>query len=285
MWTQATRFFDVVIRSAVIAITLWGALGSFDTYAADAKTKEKPVNAVVQHPWVVPSPHSKEEAYFTNLDDGANIETPFRLTFGLSGGWGLAPVSSAVSGKSGHHHLLVNRDLPLDFKKALPFNNQYIHFGNGQMETMLNLAPGPYTLRLLLADNGHIPRFVYSKPIQINVTKMNKVLGSAEKPKPSISFLNETPNAVVKRPFKLQFHASGLNVAHLEQHAKGTGHFRLSVTSSKDNKTEVLSFSNGQTEVWLAPPAGAYRMKLEFMDNLQPHKSLVEAVNLPMQVE
>ena len=44
-----------------------------------------------------------------------------------------------MGGKSGHHHLLVNRDLPLDFKAALPFNEQYIHFGKGQMETVLTL--------------------------------------------------------------------------------------------------------------------------------------------------
>ena len=63
------------------------------------------------------------------------------VRFGLCGAWGLAPISKVVGGKSGHHHLLINRDLPLDFKQALPFNEQYMHFGKGQMETILNLPP------------------------------------------------------------------------------------------------------------------------------------------------
>jgi hypothetical protein len=74
-------------------------------------------------------------------------------------------------GRAGHHHLLVNQPLPLDFKKPLPFTDQYIHFGKGQMETVLNLAPGTYTLNLLLADQGHIPYFVYSKPLKVTVTR------------------------------------------------------------------------------------------------------------------
>ena len=112
------------------------------------------------HPWQVPGPRLSAEAYFTNLKDGDRIETPYLVKFGLSGGWGLAPIAQAGQGKSGHHHLLVNRDLPLNFKEALPFNDQYIHFGKGQMETVLTLPPGEYTLRMLLADQQHLPHFV-----------------------------------------------------------------------------------------------------------------------------
>ena len=126
------------------------------------------------HPWQAPARQGTADAYFLNLEEGAKIETPFRLDFGLAGAWGLAPITSPSAGKSGHHHLLVNRDLPLDFKKALPFNDQYIHFGKGQMETVLTLEPGTYTLRLLLADDKHVPHFVFSKPVKITVTRKNK---------------------------------------------------------------------------------------------------------------
>ena len=76
------------------------------------------------HPWQTPACQDTADAYFLNLEDGAKIETPFKLDFGLAGAWGLAPITSPSAGKSGHHHLFVNRDLPLDFKKALPFNDQ-----------------------------------------------------------------------------------------------------------------------------------------------------------------
>jgi Domain of unknown function (DUF4399) len=55
---------------------------------------------------------------------------------------------------AGHHHLLVDRDLPLNFDKPLPFNAQYVHFGKGQMETVLDFKPGTYKLRLLPPTAG-----------------------------------------------------------------------------------------------------------------------------------
>lgn len=237
------------------------------------------------HPWMTPSPNTTSEAYFTNLVDGAKIETPFRMTFGLGGGWGLAPITSSAIGKSGHHHLLVNRDLPLDFGKALPFSDQYIHFGKGQMETVLTLEPGSYTLRLLLADDKHIPRFVYSKPLKVIVTRKNKDIDPKSLVATGISLLNTVPDAKLKSPFRVQFHASGLNVGHLTQKEKGTGHFRLTLTSPRAGKSEVLDFVNGQTEAWLAPPLGAYGMKLDFVDNDMPSKTLTTSVSVPIRVE
>jgi len=36
------------------------------------------------HPWVVPPPSRQPEAYFTNLKNGAVVESPFVVKFGLS---------------------------------------------------------------------------------------------------------------------------------------------------------------------------------------------------------
>ncbi len=244
-----------------------------------------PESTVALHPWVALSPNTTSDAYFTNLLDGAKIETPFRMTFGLAGGWGLAPIAAPANGKSGHHHLLVNRDLPLDFSKALPFNDQYIHFGKGQMETVLTLEPGSYTLRLLLANDKHIPRFVYSKPLKVIVTRKNKDIDPKSLIAKGVSQLNVVPDAKLKPPFRVQFHASGLNVAQLNQKEKDTGHFRLTLTSPRGGKPEVLDFVNGQTEAWLAPPPGAYSMKLDFMDNNIPGKTMTVSASMPIRVE
>lgn len=228
----------------------------------------------VPHPWVAVMPRLAAEAYFANLVDGDKIEMPFLVKFGLSGGWGLAPIASPVSGKSGHHHLLVNRDLPLDFKQALPFSDQYIHFGKGQMETVLNLAPGIYKLRMLLADDKHLPHFVYSKPLSITVIKTNAI-DSKSLVKKGISLgVAETG---LSRPFRVQFHASGLNVAHQVQREKDTGYFRLMVLPSAGGKSAELDFVNGQTEVWLEPPAGEYTLKLDLIDSANPGKVLASA--------
>lgn len=237
------------------------------------------------HPWQAALPRLTAEAYFTNLKDDAKIETPFRATFGLSGGWGLAPISKPIDGKSGHHHLLVDRDLPLDFKTALPFNDQYIHFGKGQMETVLTLEPGTYNLRLLLADDKHLPRFVYSKPLKITVTRKNKDTDPKSLVTNGIRLLNIEPDSTLRGPFRVQFQASGFNVAHLSQKEKDTGHFRLTLTPANGGKPAAMDLVNGQTEVWLSPPSGNYAMKLDLVDNLNPGKTLAETLAVSVRVE
>lgn len=235
--------------------------------------------------WQAESVRTTTEAYFTNLENGAKIETPFRLAFGLGGNWGLAPISVPEGGKSGHHHLLVNRDLPLDFAKALPFSDQYIHFGKGQMETVLMLEPGSYTLRLLLADDKHLPHFVYSKPLNITVTRKNADIDPQTLITKGISLPNIKPNATLKPPFTVQFHVSGLNVAHLSQKQKDTGYFRLTVMPKNGGKPVEMNFTQGQTETRLAPPSGAYRLKLDFMNNLNPGQKLADSVSTAVLVE
>lgn len=234
------------------------------------------------HPWQAVQPRMSAEAYFTNLRDGDKIETPFLLKFGLSGGWGLAPITKAARAKSGHHHLLINRPLPLNFKEALPFNEQYIHFGKGQMETVLTLAPGTYTLRMLLANEKHLPHFVYSPPTTVTVSKKtDKDPTSLATKAITVTAATPTPGA----PFRVQFHASGFNVAHVSQQEKDTGHFMLTAIPKDASKAVPLDFVDGQTEVWLAPPVGNYTLKLELLDNLNPGKVLagpvMTTVNVP----
>jgi hypothetical protein len=102
--------------------------------------------------------------------------------------------------------------------------------------------------------------------------------------KRGISMLNLTEGQKLKSPFRVQFHASGLNVAHLEQKEADTGHFRLTV-APRSGKPAELEFDNGQTEVWLAPPPGAYSLKLELLDNTTAGKALAEPARLAVQVE
>ncbi len=237
-----------------------------------------------RYPWQALPPRATADAYFTNLKDGDKIETPFRATFGLSGGWGLAPIAKPMNGRNGHHHLLVNRELPLDFKQALPFDERYIHFGKGQMETVLNFPPGTYNLRLLLADDQHLPHYVYSKPLHITVTRKRDDVDPKTLVQKGVALLNLTDGQRVKPPFRVQFHASGLNIGNSVQKEAGTGHFRLTVTPQTGKPVEML-FPNGETETWLAPPAGAYILKLDLVDNVNPSALLSEAQPLTLRVD
>jgi hypothetical protein len=218
-----------------------------------------------RHPWVVPPPGRQPDASFTNLVDGAKVESPFLVRFGLSMR-GLVPAGK-TAGRAGHHHLLVNQPLPLDFKKPLPFTDQYIHFGKGQMETVLNLAPGTYTLNLLLADQGHIPYFVYSKPLKVTVTRQRTDVQPAQVTGPRrIEMLSPQDGAAVRGAFRVQFHATGFNVSHAGPKLPETGHFRLTMDRA-GVKPEVLDLQEGQTEAWLEPPAGDYVLKLDLVAN------------------
>ncbi|MCK0536135.1 DUF4399 domain-containing protein [Alcanivorax quisquiliarum] len=93
--------------------------------------------------------------FFIEPADGASVTSPVTLEFGLEG----MDVVPAGTNKpdSGHHHLLINvTDLPpMDF--PLPATEQVIHYGGGQTEATLELAPGEYRLQLVLGDHLHIP--------------------------------------------------------------------------------------------------------------------------------
>jgi hypothetical protein len=240
-------------------------LGSGVGHAQATAPAQAESGELITHPWVVPPINRAPEAYFTNLRDGASVESPFVARFGLSMR-GIVPAGK-TAGRAGHHHLLINQPLPLDFKKPLPFTDQYIHFGKGQMETVVDLAPGSYTMRLLLADQGHIPYFVYSKPLKITVTKQDKSVKPASLlGEPRVEILGLADPQAVKLPLRLQFHASGLNVAHPEAKVPDTGHFRL-LMERRGVKVETLEASGGQTEVWLHPPKGDYSARLELISN------------------
>ncbi|MES2633009.1 MAG: DUF4399 domain-containing protein [Pseudomonadota bacterium] len=218
------------------------------------------------HPWVVPPPNLQPAAHFTNLNDGDVVDAPFVVRFGLSMR-GLVPAGQ-TAGRAGHHHLLVNQPLPMDFKKPLPFTDQYIHFGKGQMETVLNLKPGTYTLNLLLADQGHIPFFVYSKPIRVTVRKQNPATtAAAVQGAPGVALLSPADGAVVRDAFRVMFHASGFNVSNQAPKVAGTGHFRLTL-ERKGANAEVVNFTAGQTETWVEPPPGDYTLRLALINNV-----------------
>jgi hypothetical protein len=91
------------------------------------------------------------------------------VQFGLKG-MGIAPAGIAFE-NSGHHHLLVDTDPPADLSQPLPTSEHVIHFGKGQTETELKLAPGKHTLQLVLGDQLHVPHNppVMSKKVTIEV--------------------------------------------------------------------------------------------------------------------
>lgn len=105
--------------------------------------------------------------YFVNLADGDTVTAPVTVVFGLSG-MGVAPAGTDKD-MTGHHHLLIDRP-PLgqgpdgadELAYGLPSDDNHRHFGGGQTQVTLDLAPGTHTLQLVLGDAGHVP---HSPPV------------------------------------------------------------------------------------------------------------------------
>ena len=94
-------------------------------------------------------------AYIIEPVDGARVTSPVRVVFGLKG-IGVAP-AGVDRNDAGHHHLLVDAGLPDNLALPIPNDEQHRHFGGGQTEVELTLAPGRHTLQMLLGDHLHIP--------------------------------------------------------------------------------------------------------------------------------
>lgn len=110
------------------------------------------------------------EVYFISPHNGAKITGPVTVRFGLKG-MGIAPAGIKFD-NTGHHHLLVDTDVSeLQLDAPLPATDKLLHFGKGQTETELTLAPGTHTLQLVFADYQHqaFDPVLKSKKITITV--------------------------------------------------------------------------------------------------------------------
>ena len=119
------------------------------------------------------TPPGHARVYFVELKDGAVVESPFRVQFGIQG-FGITPAGTTGKERhtAGHHHLLVDVDSLPDMDEPIPQDPHHIHFDAGETETLLELPPGEHTLQLLLGDEDHEPHdpALLSEKITITVT-------------------------------------------------------------------------------------------------------------------
>jgi len=155
-------FFSVLLilgceQQATESIT---AVNPADTTPVAAKTDPNPL---------VSSAPEDAKVYIITPADGDVVARTFAVKFGLSG-MGVAPAGIDAE-NTGHHHILIDLDELPDMSVPLPTTDNVVHFGLGQTETTLTLAPGEHTLQLLLGNYLHVPhqKPVMSKKITITV--------------------------------------------------------------------------------------------------------------------
>lgn len=139
------------MRAVTIAAV---ALASIATYAWAQERTPSPAGA---------------EVYIISPKNGATVKSPVTVEFGLKG-MGVAPAGVKFE-NTGHHHLLIDTDIPADQNAPLPTSDNVRHFGKGQTEASIELKPGKHTLQLVLGDDKHTPHNppVMSKKITITV--------------------------------------------------------------------------------------------------------------------
>ncbi|MBR0697647.1 DUF4399 domain-containing protein [Bradyrhizobium lablabi] len=98
--------------------------------------------------------------YFIWPRDGVTVRGTFWCRFGLRN-MGVTHAGDDYA-NSGHHHLLVDVNEPLNTNEPIPSDKSHLHFGAGQTETRMELPPGKHTLQLVLGDAKHYP---FSPPV------------------------------------------------------------------------------------------------------------------------
>lgn len=93
--------------------------------------------------------------YFIFPHNGTTIKGAFWCRFGLRN-MGVTHAGDDYP-NSGHHHLFVDVNEPLNPNEPIPSDKSHLHFGAGQTETRLDLPPGKHTLQLVLGDAKHYP--------------------------------------------------------------------------------------------------------------------------------
>ena len=92
------------------------------------------------------------KVFFVEPVDGAEITGKVKVVMGVEG-MKVHPAGEIVPG-TGHHHIIINGDAA-DKGSVVPADETHKHFGKGQTETELELAPGKYKLTLQFADGNH----------------------------------------------------------------------------------------------------------------------------------
>ena len=206
------------------------------------------------------------QVYFTELKDGAVVRPKFTIHFGLKN-MGVAPAGSDRA-NSGHHHVLVDTELP-PLDKPIPNDFNHLHFGAGQTEATITLKPGEHTLQLLFADKDHIPHSppLFSKRIKIRVS--DPTLRTPSPPDAKVYFVGLHDGSEVTQHVTLHFGLVNMGVAPAGINKPNTGHHHLLIDTELPpfdqpipNDFHHLHFGAGQTEATVKLPLGKHKLQL-----------------------
>lgn len=99
------------------------------------------------------SPGTAARVRFVDLADGASVSSPLTVKMAAEN-FTVEPAGEVKAGH-GHLHIVVDGDC-IAAGQVIPKDEQHLHYGQGQVETTLELAAGSHTLCLQAADGAHV---------------------------------------------------------------------------------------------------------------------------------
>lgn len=246
------------------------------------------IAAPEEKPRTAAAPNAR--VFFIGLQDGAVIPPRSIVRFGQEN-IAIVPAGTRQD-NAGHHHLLVDTDLP-PLDREIPSDFNHLHFGRGQTETELTLPPGGHTLQLLFADHEHVPHDppVMSQKIRVRVQDASITVPAAPPPARTASGRTPAPNDAAvyfvyprdgTRIFAsstIRFGLRNMGVAPAGVVRPNTGHHHLLVdvpTPPLDVAIPAdlnhIHLGNGQTERKITLPPGEHTLQLILGDDQHvPH--------------
>ena len=95
---------------------------------------------------------STPRVFFTAPVNGASVNSPVHVTLN-SETFTVEPAGEVKAG-AGHLHIIVDTECTAA-GQIVPKDDTHLHYGKGQLEADLELAPGSHTLCLQAADGVH----------------------------------------------------------------------------------------------------------------------------------
>ena len=249
------------------------------------------VSAAPEKPRSVAAPGAR--VFFIDLQDGATIPSRAKIRFGAEG-ITVTPAGT-TSANGGHHHLLVDTELPA-LDREIPSDFNHLHFGRGQTEVELSLPPGDHTLQLLMGDHEHVPHDPPVVSPRIRVRVVGDAQASVAAPPPphahgpgrartaspndaAVYFVYPRDGDRIYPTSTIRFGLRNMGVAPAGVAKPNTGHHHLLVDTGPPSFGEPIPadlnhihLGGGQTEYKLTLPNGRHTLQLLLADeNHLPH--------------
>ena len=93
------------------------------------------------------------KVYFKNLKNGAAVTSPVKVEMGIDNM--KVDTAGPVVAASGHYHIFIDAEDSLSSGTMVPKDSTHLHYGKGQTEAEVKLAPGAHKLTLQFADGLH----------------------------------------------------------------------------------------------------------------------------------